>query len=76
MAGKAKSKRGFGKKLKDQQVTNKELYNISGAVPTQASNSIVTSGSQGGGTYLNAQGADIFMNTYDIVDVDILKFAT
>ena len=76
MAGKAKSKRGFGKKLKDQQVTNKELYNISGAVPTQASNSIVTSGSQGGGTYLNAQGADIFMNTYDIVDVDRLKFAT
>ena len=75
MAGKASSKRGFGKKLKDQQVTNKELYNIAGGVPTQASSSIVSAGSQGGGTYQNNQSADINMNTYDIVDVDRLKFA-
>ena len=51
MAGKAKGKHGFGKKLKDQQVTNKELYNVAGGVPTQASSSIVSAGSQGGGTY-------------------------
>lgn len=75
MAGKAKGTHGFGKKLKDQQVTNKELYNVAGGVPIQASSSIVAGGSQGAGTYQNAQGADIFMNTYDIVDVDRLKFA-
>ena len=76
MAGKARDKYGLGKKLKHQQDTNKELYNISGLVPTQASSSIVSAGSQGGGTYQNAQSADIYMNTYDIVDVDRLKFAT
>ena len=75
MAGKAKGTHGFGKKLKDQQVTNKELYNVAGGVPTQASSSIVSAGSQGGGTYQNNQGADINMNTYDIIDVDRLKFA-
>ena len=66
MAGSARSKHGFGKKLKDQQVTNKELYNVAGGVPTQASSSVVSAGSQGGGTYQNVQGADIYMNTYDI----------
>ena len=75
MAGNAREKYGLGKKLTHQQDTNKELYNISGAVPTQASSSVVSAGSQGGGTYQNAQSADIYMNTYDIVDIDRLKFA-
>ena len=76
MAGKARDKYGLGKKLKHQQVTNKELYNVAGGVPTQASSSVVSAGSQGGGTYQNVQGADIYMNTYDIVDVDRIKMAT
>ena len=75
MAGKARDKYGLGKKLKHQQVTNKELYSIAGGVPTQAFSSVVSAGSQGGGTYQNVQSADIYMNTYDIVDIDRLKFA-
>ena len=75
MAGKAKERRGFGKKLKDQQVTNKELYNISANIPIQSSSSAVAGGSQGGGTVVQVAAQDIYMNTYDIVDIDRLKFA-
>ena len=75
MAGKAKERRGFGKKLKDKQVTNKELYNISANIPIQSSSSAVVGGSQGGGTVVQVAAQDIYMNTYDIVDIDRLKFA-
>jgi hypothetical protein len=76
MAGKPKRQGGFGKKLNEQQKDNKTLYSISGGVPSQASNSIISGGSQGGGTAVNVMDHDIYMNTYDIVDVDRLKFAT
>jgi len=77
MAGKARSKQGFGVKLSAQQETNKTLHNLSnqGIIQGASNISIVTGGSIGGGTVNTFAKSDLQMNTYDICDVDRLKFA-
>jgi len=77
MAGKAQSQKGFGKKLKDQQDDNKTLYSLANQGTIMASNmSVISGGSQGGGSWLTTAMSDINMNTYDIRDVDRIFFAT
>ena len=77
MAGKAQSRKGFGKKLKDQQDDNKTLYSLASQGTIMASNmSVISGGSQGGGSWLTTAMSDINMNTYDIRDVDRIFFAT
>ena len=77
MAGKARSKQGFGVKLSAQQETNKTLHNLSnqGIIQGASNISIVTGGTIGGGTVNTFAKSDLQMNTYDICDVDRLKFA-
>jgi len=77
MAGKAQSRKGFGKKLKDQQDDNKTLYSLANQGTIMQSNaSVISGGSQGGGSWLTTAMSDINMNTYDIRDVDRIFFAT
>ena len=78
MAGKARAPRGrgFGVKLADQQTTNKTLFNLASQGTIMASNiSMVAGGTIGGGTVDTFAKSDLQMNTYDIVDIDRLKFA-
>ena len=76
MSGKAKTRKTFGTKLKDQQNDNKTFYNLAnqGTIMSSGS-SVVTGGSIGGGTVLQGMANDLYMNTYDIVDLDRLRFA-
>ena len=76
MSGKAKTRRTFGTKLKDQQNDNKTFYNLANqGTVMSSSNSLITGGSVGGGTVNTFAESDLEMNTYDIVGVDRLKFA-
>ena len=76
MSGKAKTRKTFGSKLKDQQCDNKTFYNLANqGTIMSSSNSVVTGGSVGGGTVNTFAESDLQMNTYDIVGVDRLKFA-
>ena len=77
MAGKAREKHGFGLKMYQQQETNKTLHNLSnqGIIQGASNISIVKGGTVGGGTINTFAKSDLQMNTYDIVDVDRLKFA-
>ena len=76
MAGKARDRKTFGKKLKDQQDDNKTLFSLaSQGTITQTGGSIIGGGSIGGSTYQQVAATDLYMNTYDIVDTDRLKFA-
>lgn len=76
MSGKAKTRKTFGTKLKDQQNDNKTFYNLANqGTVMSSSNSLITGGSVGGGTVNTFAESDLQMNTYDIVGVDRLKFA-
>jgi len=76
MSGKAKTRKTFGSKLKDQQGDNKTFYNLANqGTIMSSSNSVVTGGSVGGGTVNTFAESDLQMNTYDIVGVDRFKFA-
>jgi hypothetical protein len=76
MSGKAKTRKTFGSKLKDQQNDNKTLYSLANqGTIMSATNSVVTGGSVGGGTIAQVAANDLNMNTYDINDVDRFKFA-
>ena len=76
MSGKAKTRKTFGSKLKDQQNDNKTLYSLANqGTIMSANNSVVSGGSVGGGTIVQVAANDLNMNTYDINDVDRLKFA-
>jgi hypothetical protein len=76
MSGKAKTRKTFGTKLKDQQNDNKTFYNlVNQGTIMSSSNSAITAGSVGGGTVNTFAESDLQMNTYDIVGVDRLKFA-
>ena len=76
MAGKARRLGGFGVKLADQQTTNKTLFNLASQGTIMASNiAMVAGGTIGGGTVDTFAKSDLQMNTYDICDVDRLKFA-
>lgn len=76
MAGKARRVGGFGVKLADQQTTNKTLFNLASQGTIMASNiAMVAGGTIGGGTVDTFVKSDLQMNTYDVVDVDRLKFA-
>ena len=76
MSGKAKTRKTFGTKLKDQQNDNKTFYNLANqGTVMSSSNSLITGGSVGGGTVNTFAESDLEMNTYDIVGVDRLKFA-
>jgi len=76
MSGKAKTRKTFGSKLKDQQNDNKTFYNLANqGTVMSSSNSLITGGSVGGGTVNTFAESDLQMNTYDIVGVDRLKFA-
>ena len=51
MSGKAKTRKTFGTKLKDQQNDNKTFYNlVNQGTIMSSSNSAITAGSVGGGT--------------------------
>ena len=79
MAGKARTRKTYGTKLKDQQVNNKTLYTISNqGTVMQATNSIISGGSVSSGNveWVKVAQEDLNMNTYDINNVDRLRFAT
>lgn len=78
MAGKAKERKTFGNKLKDQQEQNKTLYSLAsqGTITQSQGGSIVSgSGSGSSGGVFQVSETDLDMNTYDITNVDRLKFA-
>lgn len=78
MAGKAKERKTFGNKLKDQQEQNKTLYSLaSQGTITQSQGGSIVSGSGAGssGGVFQVSETDLDMNTYDITNVDRLKFA-
>jgi len=78
MAGKAKERKTFGNKLKDQQEQNKTLYSLAsqGTITQSQGGSIVSgSGSGSSGGVFQVSETDLDMNTFDITNVDRLRFA-
>lgn len=76
MSGKAKTRKTFGSKLKDQQNNNKTFYNLANqGTIMSAGNSVIGGGSSGSSSSLfQVAEADLDMNTYDITNLDRLKF--
>jgi len=80
MSGKAKVRRTFGKKVKDQADATSTLYSLNGKGTVIASTKSASQGTINNtevkGQFTTLATADLNMRTYDIVDVDRLKFAT
>ena len=80
MSGKAKNKKTFGKKIKDQSDSMSELYSLHGKGTIMASTKSAVTGSinntEVSGQFIQVATTDLNMKTYDIIDVDRLKFAS
>ena len=80
MSGKAKDRKTFGKKIKDQSDGLSELYSLQGKGAVMASTKSAVTGSinntEIAGQFMQVATTDLNMKTYDILDVDRLKFAS
>ena len=80
MSGKAKNRKTFGKKVKDQADATSTLYSLNGKGTVIASTKSASQGTINNtevkGQFTTLATADLNMRTFDIVDVDRLKFAT
>ena len=80
MSGKAKNRKTYGKKIKDQADATSTLYSLNGKGTVIASTKSASQGTINNtevkGQFTTLATADLNMRTFDIVDVDRLKFAT
>tara|TARA_R110002020_G_scaffold113233_3_gene260204 strand:- start:8013 stop:9587 length:1575 start_codon:yes stop_codon:yes gene_type:complete len=80
MSGKAKARKTFGKKIKDQSDGLSDLYSLQGKGTVMASTKSAVTGSinntEVSGQFMQVATTDLNMKTYDIIDVDRLKFAS
>ena len=80
MSGKAKNRKTYGRKIKDQADATSTLYSLNGKGTVIASTKSASQGTINNtevkGQFTTLATADLNMRTFDIVDVDRLKFAT
>ena len=79
MSGKAKGKKTFGKKIKDISNDTSTLYSLNKNIISSAEKSAVSgsvNNTEVRGQFSTLATADLNMRTYDILDLDRLKFAT
>jgi hypothetical protein len=79
MSGKAKDKKTFGKKIKDISNDTSTLYSLNKNIISSAEKSAVSgsiNNTEVRGQFTTLATADLNMRTYDIIDLDRLRFAT
>ena len=80
MSGKAKNRKTYGKKIKDQADATSTLYSLNGKgtviASTKSASQATINNTEVKGQFTTLATADLNMRTFDIVDVDRLKFAT
>ena len=79
MSGKAKGKKTFGKKIKDISNDTSTLYSLNKNIISSAEKSAVSgsvNNTEVRGQFSTLATADLNMRTYDILELDRLKFAT
>ena len=80
MSGKAKTRKTYGKKIKDQSDATSTLYSLNGKGTVIASTKSASQGTINNtevkGQFTTLATSDLNMRTFDIVDLDRLRFAT